>query len=230
MKPVVKTAFIATIPVLTGYLVLGFGFGILLSAAGYGVIWAVAIALTMYSGSMQYMAVSLLSTGASMLTVAVTTLMVQARHLFYGISMIDKYRGIGKIKPYLMFAMTDETYSLVCTEPPEGAKANLKLYYFSVSIMNHCYWITGCVLGSLVGTLFPFRSDGIDFVLTALFLTIFTEQWLSNPDHRPALIGLGSSVLCLAIFGAESFLIPTMLVIASLLLLIRKPKKKEENA
>lgn len=227
MKTVVRTAFIATIPVLTGYLALGFGFGILLTAAGYGVIWALVMSITMYAGSMQYMAVSLLSSGANLITVAITTLMVQARHLFYGISMIDRYRGIGKIKPYLMFAMTDETYSLVSSNPPEGAKENLKLYYFCVSIMNHCYWITGCVLGSVVGTLFPFRSDGIEFVLTALFLTIFTEQWLSSKDHRPALIGIGASVLCLILIGSQDFLIPAMLMIVSLLLAIRKPEQKE---
>jgi len=229
MKNVIKAAFIATIPVFTGYLVLGFGFGILLSTAGYGVIWALIMSVAMYSGSMQYVAVSLMASSADLITVAITTLMVQARHLFYGISMIDKYRGIGKIKPYLMFAMTDETYSLVCSEPPAAAKANMKLYYFCVSIMDHSYWITGCVLGSVVGTLVPFRSDGIDFVLTALFLTIVTEQWLSSSNHKPALIGIFSSIICLVIFGSESFLIPTMLLITSMLLLIRKSTQKEEE-
>lgn len=217
-----KPAFIATIPVLTGYLVLGFGFGILLSAAGYGPLWALFMSITMYAGAMQYVAVTLLASGADLLTCAITTLMVNARHLFYGISLVDKYRGMGKAKPYMMFALTDETYSLVCSEPPESAKHNLKSYYFWVSLLDQSYWITGCVLGAAAGTVLPCNSEGIDFVLTALFISIVTEQWLTTESHVPVLIGIGATVLSLLIFGSENLLIPAMVLIAAGLLLWRK--------
>lgn len=214
MKRTFKIAFKDTIPVMTGYLALGFGFGILLKSAGYGVLWAFVMSLTMYSGSMQYVAVGLLSSGASLITTAITTLMVNARHLFYGISMLEKYKKIGKRKLYLMFSLTDETYSLLCNEKPHISKSQLLNYYLFVSVLNHSYWIIGSMLGALIGTLIKFNTEGIDFVLTALFITIFTEQWLSNKKHISAIIGVAASVLCLVVFGSESFLIPAMLLIA----------------
>lgn len=221
MKQVLKSAFLATVPVLTGYLVLGFGFGIVLKANGFGVILALVMSLAIYAGSMQYVAIGLLTGGASLITAALTTLMVNARHLFYGVSMLDKYRGTGKRKPYLIFALTDETYSLVCRDDPNIPEERRGDYALAVSVLNHIYWVTGSVLGAVAGSLLTFNSEGIDFALTALFLTVFLEQWLSTEKHAPALIGVGVSVLCLVIFGSESFLIPTMLVIALLLSLYR---------
>ena len=225
MKNVLKTAFISTIPVMTGYLVLGFGFGIILKANGYGIWLAFLMSLTIYAGSMQYVAVGLLTGGASLITSALTTLMVNARHLFYGISMLERYKDTGKRKPYLIFALTDETYSLVCTDNLPVPEENRKNYYFFVSLFNQSYWVTGSVLGAVAGSLISFNSEGIDFALTALFLTVFIEQWLSTKKHIPALIGVGVSVVCLIIFGSDNFLIPTMLVIAFLLCLY-----KDENA
>lgn len=222
MKQTVRTAFIDTIPIMTGYLVLGFGFGILLKSAGFGIGTAFAMSFFIYAGSMQFVAVGLLTGGASLLTTALTTLMVNARHLFYGISMLDKYQGIGKRKPYLIFALTDETYSLVCHDHSDIPAEQLKNYYFFVSLFDHCYWVAGSVLGALFGTLVSFNSEGIDFVLTALFLTIFVEQWLTEKRHLPALTGLGATVLCLLLFGSESFLIPAMLVIALMLSLYKE--------
>ena len=217
MKRTFKLAFKDTIPVLMGYIALGFGFGILLKSAGYGVFWAFFMCLTMYAGSMQYVAVALLSNGASLVTVAITTVMVNARHLFYGISMLDKYKNIGKRKLYLIFSLTDETYSLLCNEKPHIPKAELPNYYLLVSALNHSYWILGGVIGALAGTLIKFNSEGIEFVLTALFITIFTEQWLSNKKHASAIIGVVASVLCLVVFGSDNFLIPAMIVIALVL-------------
>jgi len=221
MKKILKQAFVATIPVLTGYLVLGFGFGIILNAAGYGILRAFAMSLFIYAGSMQYVAIGLFTGGASLITIALTTLMVNARHLFYGISMIDKYKGVGKRKPYLIFALTDETYSLVCNDMPDVPQECRGDYCLLVSLFNHIYWITGSVLGAAVGALVQFNSEGIDFALTALFVTVFLEQWMSTKKHLPALIGVGASVVCLVIFGSEKFLIPTMLVIALLLCLYK---------
>lgn len=222
MKKVVKAAFTDTIPVLTGYLVLGIGFGIMLNAAGHSIFMAFIMSAAIYAGSMQYVALSLLSGGAPLITIAITTLLVNARHLFYGISMLDKYRNTGKRKAYLIFALTDETYSLLCRDELPVPDECRKDYYLLVSLFNHCYWITGCVLGATVGSLVSFNSEGIDFVLTALFITIFIEQWLSTKKHMPALIGVGASVLCLLIFGSSNFLIPTMLVIALALCLYKE--------
>lgn len=213
MKNTIKKAFLATIPVMTGYLVLGFGFGILLNANGYGVLLALAMSSFIYAGSMQYVAVGLLSGGASLVTVALTTLMVNARHLFYGISMLDKYKNTGKSKPYLIFALTDETYSLLCGDQPGIPESQRKHYYFWVSLLNHSYWILGSVLGALVGSLVSFNSQGIDFALTALFVTIFVEQWLGTKKHFPAIVGVGVSALCLVLFGSQKFLIPAMVLI-----------------
>ena len=217
-KDTVKKAFTATIPVMTGYLVLAIGFGILLKTKGYGAGWSIAMSGFIYAGSMQYLTIDLLCGGASLITTAVTTLMVNARHLFYGISMVERYQDTGKKKPYLMFALTDETYSLVCSEESVKDIKEPKEYYFLVSLFNQSYWVAGSVIGSLLGNIIPFNVEGIDFALTALFVTIFVEQWLTAKNHIPALVGVISSVVCLLIFGADSFLIPTMMIIVVLLI------------
>ena len=227
MKNTLKTAFVSTIPVMTGYLVLGFGFGIVLNSSGFGIAIALAMSLFIYAGSMQYVAIGLMTAGTPLLTVALTTLMVNARHLFYGISMLEKYKNTGKRKPYLIFALTDETYSLVCTDNPAIAPEQRNDYYLFVSLLDQLYWVTGTVLGIAIGKLVSFNSEGIDFALTALFVTVFVEQWLSTKKHAPALIGLGVSVLCLVIFGSESFLIPTMLGIAALLCVYKEGSENE---
>ena len=227
MKKTIRSAFVATLPVLTGYLVLGFGFGIILKSAGFGILLAFAMSLLIYAGSMQYVAIGLLTGGASLLTAALTTLMVNARHLFYGISMLGKYRGVGKRKSYLIFALTDETYSLVCSDVAGIEAGHMNDYYLFVSLFNHMYWVIGSVLGAVAGSLIHFNSEGIDFALTALFLTVFLEQWLSSKKHAPALIGVLASVLCLLIFGAEHFLIPAMLIIALLLCLYKEEPRHE---
>lgn len=227
-KLAVRTAFLDTIPVLTGYVFLGFGFGILMYQSGYGVLWAAAMSLFIYAGSMQYVAVSLLTGGAGLLTAAMTTIVVNARHLFYGISMIDAYKGSGRKKPYLIFALTDETYSLVSkNQVPDGISRHG--YCLLVSAFDQLYWVAGTILGSLAGSLLPINYEGIEFVLTALFVTIFVEQWLSVKDHRPALIGVGSTLLCLFLFGRDVFLIPSMVIIALLLTVMQKTGRRASN-
>lgn len=204
---------------------LGFGFGILMQQNGFGWLWAGAMSLFIYAGSMQYVAIPLLTSGAGLLTAALTAFVVNARHLFYGISMVDAYKGAGKKKPYLIFALTDETYSLVS----QKQKPDLG-YCFLVSLFDHIYWVSGTILGSLAGSVLPINFEGIDFALTALFVTIFVEQWLSTRDHRPAIIGVASTLLCLLIFGRDVFLIPSMVVIAILLNTMRKTGKEETHA
>ena len=223
-KNAVRTAFLDTIPVMTGYVFLGFGFGILMHQSGYSVLWAAAMSLFIYAGSMQYLAVDLLSGGAGLIAAGLTTLMVNARHLFYGISMIGKYRDTGWRKPYLIFGLTDETYSLNCTEEKP------KDYYFLVTLFNQIYWVAGSALGAILGTVLPFSTEGIDFSLTALFVTVFVEQWRSNKDHVPAVIGVAASVGCLAVFGAENFLIPTMVIITAALAFWGRRKGGAEHA
>ena len=225
---IVRKAFIKSLPVMAGYIVLGIGFGILLRNAGYGTAWSFAMSLFIYAGTMQYVGVGLISGGASVITAAIATVMVNARHLFYSISMIDRYKGSGKFKPYLIFALTDETYSLLSDGVvPEGMEdpKDFNLYRFLVSLFNQCYWVTGSVLGSLMGAVLPFSTEGIEFSMTALFIASFTEQWLTTRDHVPALTGLIGTAVCLAIFGPERFLIPAMLLITLVLTLLRGRKE-----
>lgn len=225
--PGLRQAFLDTVPVMTGYLFLGFGFGILMEQNGYGFLWSVAMSLFIYAGSMQYAAVGLLTGGAGLITAALTTLLVNARHLFYGISMVESYKSAPK-KPYLIFGLTDETYSLVSKpQVPEGM--SFHRYAFTVTLFDHIYWVSGTALGALVGTLLPVDLPGIEFVLTALFVTIFVEQWLSVKDHKSALIGVAGTLLCLWIFGRDIFLIPSMAVIAVTLTVMSRTKKEGQH-
>ena len=227
-KSAVRTAFRDTLPVMAGYVFLGFGFGILLQQRGYGVLWSGAMSLFIYAGSMQYLAISLITEGAGLLTAALTTVVVNARHLFYGISMVDAYKGAGKKKPYMIFALTDETYSLVSrNQVPDGISRHG--YCFLVSLFDHIYWVSGSVLGSLAGTLLPINFEGIEFALTALFVTIFVEQWLSTKNHIPALIGIGATLGCLLLFGRDVFLIPSMVIIALSLTAMRKTGRRNSH-
>lgn len=226
-KQTIKKAFWDTLPVMTGYLFLGVGFGIILQQNGYGPLWALAMSLFIYAGSMQYVGIGLLTGGATLLTAALTTLMVNARHLFYGLSMIEPYKGAGRRKPYLIFALTDETYSLVSRKLPEDVERIS--YCFFVALFDQCYWVLGSILGSLAGNL-PVDFTGIDFALTALFVTIFVEQWLSSKNHLPALVGVICAAVCLVLFGADNFLIPTMILIAAILVMLQKIKKEAQDA
>ena len=224
-----KYAFKQSVPIMAGYIVLGMGFGVLLESKGYGVLWAIAMSVFIYAGSMQYVAINLITGGASLIATALMTLMVNARHLFYGISMLDKYKNTGKYKPYLIFALTDETYSLVCSgKIPAGVDRNK--YYFLVSLFDQVYWVIGSVIGSAIGSVLNFNTAGIDFSMTALFLVVFVEQWKSTKDHASAITGVAASVVCLLIFGAGNFVIPAMISITVILLLMRKFRKGSEEA
>ena len=221
-KNAISKAFYKTVPVMAGYIVLGTGFGILLRNAGYGMLWALSMSLFIYAGSMQYVGVGLLTGGASVITTAITTIMVNGRHLFYSISMIDKYKNAGKYKPYMIFALTDETYSLLCDD-----NDNDNLYRFLVSLFNQSYWVMGTLIGSILGKVIPFSTRGIEFSMTALFIASFTEQWITSKNHVPAVIGILCTTLCLVLLGPDKFLIPAMFLITFVLTLIRR--KEEET-
>lgn len=213
---------------MAGYVFLGFGFGILMHLSGYGVLWSGAMSLFIYAGSMQYVAVSLLTSGASLMTAGLTAFLVNARHLFYGISMIDAYKNTGKKKPYLIFGLTDETYSLVSQlQIPEGLSRTG--YCFWVTLFDHVYWVGGTLLGALAGKVLPINFEGVEFALTALFVTIFVEQWLSTKKHGPAILGVAATTLSLLIFGKDVFLIPSMVIIASCLIIMSRTGKEASH-
>lgn len=220
----IRKAVTASVPVMAGYIVLGIGFGIMLNSHGYGALWALAMSALIYAGSLQYVAIDLISGGASLITTAITSLMVNARHLFYSIAMVDSYRDAGKAKPYLIFALTDETYSLVCTidndEMPEGV--DRMKYCFWLSLFNQFYWVGGSVAGALLGEALPYSFEGIDFAMTALFVAVFVEQWMTSRNHASALTGLISSLVCLLVFGPSDFLIPAMILITVAITVERK--------
>lgn len=228
-KRTFKRAFKDSLPIMAGYLALGIGFGVLLQSKGYSFWWAILMSITIYAGAGQYAAVDLLSGGASLLTTAFMTLIINARHFFYGFSLLDKYKNIGKVKPYLIFGLTDETYSIVCSAQLDDT-VNHKKYYFFLTLLDQFYWICGCTIGAVAGMIIPFNSTGIDFAMTALFIVIFVEQWLEQKEHLPAVLGVATTVACLFIFGSQYFIIPSMVLIAVELVIFKKQLQKPSES
>ena len=217
MRKVLRIAFVKSVPVMAGYLSIGIAFGLLMQEMGYNVFWALLISLILYAGSMQFVLLQFLSGGASLLTVAVTTLLVNSRHLFYGLSFMDTFRSMGKKYLYMVHSLTDETYSLLCSyQPQEGEDG--KQVMFWISLLDHIYWLVGTALGALAGGLIPFDTTGIDFAMTALFVVIFVEQWKGAKSHLPAIAGLVCGVLSLLVFGADRFILPAMILGIAVLL------------
>ncbi len=213
---------------MSGYIFLGIGFGVLLQKAGYGPLWAAVMSLTIYGGTMQYVGASLIATGADFITALITTFAVSARQLFYAVSMLPIYKGAGWKKPYLIFAVTDETYALtVDGSYPEGADEHL--YRFLLSVFNHSYWIIGGILGNIIGAKLPFNTDGVDYSMTALFITVLVAQWTGRKNHIPAICGFFCTLICLLIFGQDAFLIPAMVSITICLTILRKKCENTEG-
>ena len=222
-------AFPATVPVLMGYLSIGIAFGLMLEAIGYNFIWAFFMSLTIYAGSGQYMGVELLATGAALVNVAALTLILNFRHLVYGLSLLEKFRGMGVRKLYMIFSLTDETYALLSSaRVPE--RVDPHDYYFAVAVLDHCYWILGSVIGSVAGALIQFDTTGIDFAMTALFLVIAVDQWSTYRSHLPALLGAGITVTSLVVMGAANMLIPALCVIIAALLALRVRLDRDADA
>lgn len=216
-----KAAFSHTIPVFTGFTFLGIAYGILMNSKGYGFGWIVLMSLMAFAGSAQYVAITSLTSIFNPIHALLLTLMVNARHLFYGISMLDKYKGTGKFKPYLIFGLCDETFSIICsTKPPEGVNRNW--FMFFITLLDHGYWVLGSALGGLLGYMVSFNTKGIDFVLTALFVVIFIGQWKTQKNHKPTVIGVVCSIICLVVFGQSNFIIPSMIAILAVLTVFRK--------
>lgn len=217
----IRFAFMQTIPVLLGYIFLGIAFGLMLQDAGYSFWWAFFCSLFIYAGSMQFVLVTLLTGGVSLIYAAVMTLFINGRHIFYGLSFIEKFRKMGKAYPYMIFSLTDETYSVLCgLKVPD--KMNEKRISFLIALFDHSYWIIGSVLGAVIGELITLDTTGIDFSMTALFVVIVINQWTENKEHRPAIIGAVIGMLCLWVFGADKFLLPALTITALALLGGRK--------
>ena len=223
-----KKAFPYTIPVLTGYLFIGIAFGVMYAEKGYSFLWAMLMSVLVFAGSGQYLAVNFFVPGISFLQVIFLTFMVNVRHVFYGISLVQRFNRFGKSRWYMIFGLTDETYSLLCTtKVPEDVDE--EKFLLAISLMDHSYWVLGSVIGAIAGTVLPISSEGIDFAMTALFIVIFIEQWMEKKNRTPQMIGVVLAIVSLQIFGASNFVLPAMLSIIFVLLVARKKLDNEEG-
>ena len=221
-RKALKAAFPYTLPVLTGYGFLGLAYGVIMKVSGFSFLYPMLISITVFGGSLQFVLVTLLMSAFAPVQTFVMALMIQARHIFYGIAMLEKYKGLGWKRLPLIFGLTDETFSVNCSvDIPEDVDRGW--FYLWVTLLDYSYWVTASTLGGLLGSLLTFNLEGLDFVMTAMFVVIFIEQWKKEKQHISAWIGLGSSLICLLIFGRDSFLIPTMCCILAGLTLLREP-------
>ena len=216
-----QRALSASLPVFFGYIFLGIAFGATMAQAGFGPAWALACSVFVYAGSLEFVMVPLLAAGASLITVALTALMVNARHLFYGISFIDRFRRMGRLRPYMILSLTDETYSVFCGLPAGESDG----VYFRVALFDHLYWVAGSLIGALLASQLPFDLTGIDFSMTALFISICVEKACAAENRVPLAIGGVVSLLLLAALGPERFLLPSLSVTALLLTALRPAKE-----
>lgn len=228
-----RKAFPYTLPVLTGYLFIGLAFGVMFQEKGYNFLWAIFMSVVVYAGSGQYLAVNFFVPGISFLDVIFMTFMVNVRHIFYGLSLLERFGRAGKKRAYLIFSLTDETYSLLCTtNVPEGVQEDK--FLFAIAFLDHLYWILGSAIGAVAGAVIPFNAKGIDFAMTALFIVIFTEQWLAGGKRIPAVIGVASAVTFRILCGGDNFVLPSMICIMLCLVSgrrsIGKNNGREEDA
>jgi 4-azaleucine resistance transporter AzlC len=217
-----RAAFPVTVPILLGYIPLGVAFGLMMENAGYNIIWSLVSSVAVYSGTAQYIEVSFLQLHTALYEVALITIVMNSRMMFYGLSFLERYAAMGARRWYLIFAMTDETYALLCTERPP-ADVPEKDFVFAVSFLNQCYWIAGGAIGVLVGAMFDVGTAGVDFVMTALFIVLAMGQWKRYKAHEPAIIGFVSAIAMLALFGPDHFIVPALAMI-TLLLILRRPQ------
>ena len=225
-KKALKAAFPYTIPILTGFLFLGISYGIYMRALGFSPLYPIFMSMLIFAGSMEFVTASMLLSGFNPLGAALLTLMVNARHIFYGITMVSKYKNVGKKKWYLIFGMCDESFSINCSVyVPKGVDKGW--FYFWVTVLNQSYWVLGAACGALLGSLIKVDLGGLEFVMTALFVVIFLDNWLKEKKHVSSVTGLLISLVCLLIFGPDQFLLPSMAVIFFVLAIIGPCLKKE---
>lgn len=231
LKKALMAAFPHTLPIFAGFWFLGITYGIYMNVSGFNVWYTLLMSVTIFAGSIEFVTVNMLLGAFNPIQALAMALMINARHLFYGLSMLDKYQGVGLKKLYLIFGMCDESFSINYTAdvPKEVDKG---WFMFFVTLLNHIYWVTGAVLGSLFGSLINFNTEGLDFVMTAMFVVIFMDQWLKEKNHISSVLGLLISLVCLIAFGADDFIIPSMLAMLGILTLLRKhlePTLKEKS-
>lgn len=220
-RAALRAAFPVTVPVMTGFLCLGLAYGVLMQTKGYGPLWSVLMSAVAFGGSMQFVAITLLTTVFDPLQAFLLSVMVNARHIFYGLSLLEKYRGLGRVRGFLIYTLCDETFSLVSSlEPPEHVER--RDFYFWISLLDYSYWIIGTALGGLVGGLVPFDTTGMDFALTALFVVLFLEQWYHRENRPAGVVGILCAAAALALFGPDNLVIPAMFLILLVLLGGRK--------
>ena len=223
-----EAALPQTVPVFAGYLVLGLGYGIYAQSMGLPVWYPVLMACVVYGGSLEFVLVSLLTAAFSPVSAFLMALMIQARHLFYGLAMLERYKGYGLRSVYMIFSMSDETFSITCsTEPPKGVDRGW--FMFFISLLDQFYWAASAGVGALLGSVLPFSTEGVDFVMTAMFVVIFMNQWEKELQHYSGVFGIAASFVCLVIFGQSNFLIPAMVCILVLLTVFRKPLERKEH-
>ncbi|QGQ45927.1 azaleucine resistance protein AzlC [Metabacillus sediminilitoris] len=221
------TAFPNTVPIFAGFVFLGIAYGIFMNSLGFGAIYPILMSLLIFAGSMEFVAANLLLMTFNPINALILTLMVNARHLFYGISMLDKYKGIGKKKLYMIYGLCDESFAINSTvNIPKNVDKGW--FMFFVTLLNHSYWVIGSAIGGIFGSYVKFNTEGLEFVMTALFVVIFIEQWMKEKKHHSAVLGLGLSTISLIIFGGTNFIIPAMIAIFGILTLLRKPLEKFE--
>ncbi len=222
-----KAALPYTLPICVGFLFLGMSYGFLMKSKGFSFVYPMFMSMFIFAGSMEFVTVELLLSAFHPLHAFLLALMVNARHLFYGISMLEKYKNTGWKKPYLIFGMCDESFTVNCTVTPPS-DVDKGWFMLFVTLLNQIYWVTGATLGALLGYIIHFDTTGIEFVMTALFIVMFINQWEEAKDHRPALTGLGCSLVCLSVFGSGNFILPAMALI--ILCFSIDKKKKEKGA
>lgn len=215
-------AFSVTLPIMAGFLFLGATYGIYMNVLGFSFIYPMLMSMTIYAGSVEFVVANILTGSFDPLHTFITVLAVNARHLFYGISMLEKYGDTGAFKPYLIFGMCDETFSVnYSDEVPDGASKKWSMFF--VTLLDQLYWVAGATLGGIFGSLLSFDTKGLDFVMTAMFTVIFLEQWLKEKDHTASVIGIVAPALCLVVLGAEKFMIPSLVLLLVLLTALKKP-------
>ena len=223
-----RFAVLQTVPVFFTYLFIGIAFGVLMDEAGFSAVWTVLAPVLIYAGSAQLVLVPMIAAGTSLLTIAVTVFFINARHVFYGVAFLERFRSMGRFYPYMVFSLTDETYSILCSvQWPEDV--DTRRASFLIALLDQCYWIFGCAMGACIGGLLQLELRGIDFSATAFFLVVVVNQWQQSRNHLPAAIGLGCAVVLRLLLGADRFLIPALLLSCAVLLLVRAGEKRKEG-
>ena len=220
-----KLAFVKSLPIMCSYFFLGAVYGIMMEETGFPWYVALLLSMTVYTGAFQFVLITFLSTGASLLTIAITALLMNSRQSFYSLTFLNDFKRMGKRKLYMIHSLTDETYAVNCTlELPRKEKEDTM---FGVALLSHCYWMAATVAGAVLGQLIPFEMEGIDFCMTALFVIIFMDQWKKASSHIPALAGLTCGIVCLLIFGQSSFILPALLLVSGILFFAERKEAAE---